>query len=324
MTKNKYLIEKKVYTYSEIFDHLNFEINGYYFKNWDFNHQKGPFGDAWLIRKEIEASNFIDAINVFLDELTPILSRACFISQCGMQYNINPLFVLRKNNNDENIFYFHFMEESEETNLCFMEEEQKTLIESLKYENDAVFDFLSASNNSLTYHSRLASLIMALESIAGDKEVTDKCKCGIERKYISTNKSIIKEVLDDDELYKKIYNYSDGIRNMIFHGKYYTTKDGTDYASIIYKKITHYFNTKHNFKISNEVVGAPRNGLGKYGEIKFFVKPKNPETTFDLKSLLEMYEEVQKYVYVNSDQRPKLDFEELFERLSNKDYVTSY
>ncbi len=321
---NEYSIERKIYTYSEIFEHLNFQIHGYYFKNYDFSQQEGAFGDAWLIKKEIRANNFIDAINLFNKELKPILSRACFISQCGMQYDINPLFCFKKNDNPDRIFYFHFMEKRDESNLCFMQEEQQSLVKSMEYQDDAVFDFLSASNNSLTYHSRLASLIMALESIAGETKKIEYCTCGKERKYVTTNKDTIKEILNDNELYKKIYDHSEGIRNIIFHGKYFRPEDGTDYASIIYKKIIEYFNSKYGLKIDTNIVGAPRNGLGKYGESKFFVKPKYTKTTFNLKSLLEMYEEVQKYVYVNSDQKPKLDFEELFERLPNKDYIETY
>jgi hypothetical protein len=290
---NTYLIEKKIYTHAEIFEHNNFTLNGYSFQNWEYSPANGCSGDAWLITKDVSGETMIEAINNFNSGLQPILSRASFISQCGMQYDVNPMFVFKKNDNPESIFFLDYIEESEEVPLMFMEEEHESLIKSLEYEKDAVFDFLTASNNSVTYHSRLVSLIMALEAIAGEKEAESVCKkCGDMNTYLTTDKTYIRdEILKDKDLYEKIYAYKTGIRNAIFHGKYHRTTDGTDYATLIYEKIVQYFNTKYGYKISTDVIGAPRNGLGKYQKSLLWAKPKDPAKKINLKTLLPLYKE---------------------------------
>lgn len=301
---NKYLIEQKVYTYSEIWELLAFDFNGFNFKNWEYGEGAICLGNAWLVKKEVTVPSAIDAMNIFKKGLDIVLIRASFISQCSIQFYVNPFFILKLNDNPDKAFYLHFITESEEVPLHFMEDEQFSLAKSFEYTNDIVFDFLSASNSCLTNHSRLVSLIMALEAIAGEKEVEKCCtQCGLKApKYFATNKQYIRdEILKDKDLYNKIYAHTHGYRNAVFHGKSFGFTDGVDYADLIYKKIIEYFNTKYGLKINTDVVGAPRNGLGKYGKSNVWAKPKNKDEEISLILLMPMYEEVNDNRFNNKD-----------------------
>lgn len=323
---NSYLIEQKVYTYSEIMKHQFFDINGFYFQNWNYGDGDMCLGNAWLVKKEIMAPSAVDAMNIFKKDLDIILIRASFISQCSIQFDINPFLILKLNNNPDNAFYLHFITEIKESALTFESNEQFSLRKSFEYMNDIVFDFLSASNNCLTNHSRLVSLIMALEAIAGEKEVQKCCtNCGLQApKYFATNKQYIRdEILKDKELYTKIYAHNDGYRNAVFHGKSFGFTDGVDYADLIYKKIIEYFNSNYSFKINTNVVGTPRNGLGKYGKSNVWAKPKNLDQDISLRTLMLIYEELNEYRFKND--KDDLQFVLKFDYIPNAaDFVKTY
>ncbi len=289
---NTYLIQQKVESYAEIFEHDIFNINGYTFEHWKYDLTT-PLENAWLVHKTISANNIIQAMNMFRDSLIPILNRASFVSQCGIQYQVNSIFVLKTNDNPENIFFMCSLHKSEEVSLCFQTEERESLEILMNMDNEVVFDFLTASNLSMTNHARLVPMILALEALSGEKEAVSNCPhCDKEaRRYTSTDKEKIKEILGDD-LYKVIYDYKEGLRNKLFHGKLFEAGDGIDYAQKVYEKIISFFNKKYKTKISEDVVGAPRNGLGKYSLVKVWAKPKTSSTyPINLRTLLPLFDE---------------------------------
>lgn len=317
---NIYKIERKVYTYSEIWESQNFELKGYSFKNWEFSHKKGCYGNAWLVSKEIKEKSIHKALKKFNKELHPILIRASYVSQCGMQHDVNPLLIEKISKNPEKIFYLYYVNEVKESSLYFARDEQESLAEIIKLRNNATFEFLSASNNSYTYHARLVSLIMALESMASEKEVERKCaNCGKKDSYKATDKNYIKNViLKDQDLFKKIYDYKTGFRNSIFHGKYLKPEDGIDYAQIIYNKIREFFTEKYKIKINNVVVGAPRNGLGKYEQAFLWAKPKDPSKKLNFKQLLIKYKKA-----INST-KGSTEFRKYYKKINNVEIIKSY
>lgn len=321
---NTYLIQQKVESFSEIYEQDKFTINGYLFEQWEYKHLE-PNENAWLIQKHIDSENIIDAMNQFKNELIPILNRVSLISQCGIQCVENSIFVLKTNNNQENIFFLIALDDSEEVPLSFQTEEIESLKKIINMENEVIFDLLSVSNLSMTNHSRLVPLILALEAMAGEREIISQCsKCGdTSRKYLSTDKEKIKLILDDSNLYKKIYHHNDGLRNKLFHGKIFEFRDGVDYAQRIYDQIIRYFNKVYGTKICTETIGVPRNGLGKYTKGKVWAKPKSTNDILDLRTLLPLFNKKRKSGFRIQDDS---DFNNRFNIIhpATKDFVEKY
>ncbi len=319
---NTYLIQQKVESFSEIHKHNIFSVSNYTFEDWKYEYLT-PRENAWLVHKEIKANNINEAIKTFEDGLIPILNIASFVSQCGIQYKLNSIFVLRKNNNSENIFFMQASNISKESTLSFQTEEKESLEILMKMDNKVVFDFLHASNLSMTNHGRLTPMILAIEAIAGEKEISETCSCGKVRRYQSTDKVKIKQILGD-ELNDMIYKHKIGLRNKLFHGKTFELGDRVDYAQRIYEKIISFFNKESETKISTDVVGAPRNGLGKYSGVQLLAKPKsNNIYTIDLRTMLPLFNEKESNSYLRIDQS---NFNQNFEILpfTNNPFWNNY
>lgn len=321
---NTYLVQQKIESFSDIFEHDIFSINDYKFEQWEYKHFE-PLENAWLVQKTITSNNIIDAMNAFREGLIPILNRASFVSQCGMQYQVNSIFVLKTNSNTEGIFFLQALSPSKEVSLSFQSEEKESLDILMHLENEVVFDFLAAANLSMTNHSRLVPMILAVEALAGEKEVVSRCpKCKDDsRKYPATDKVKIKEILGN-ELFSVVYDYNTGLRNKLFHGKVFEIGDGKDYAQKIYEKIISYFNTTYKTKISEDVVGAPRNGMGKYSKGRVWAKPKTNNTySLDLRTLLPLFNEKSAEGFLKVDNS---NFNQNFESIypADTDFVNTY
>lgn len=321
---NTYRIEQRIESFSEIFEHDIFSINDYTFEHWDYRDFQ-PYSNSWLAYKTITASNMLEAMNMFRKGLIQILNRASFVSQCGMQYWVNSMFVLKTNSNPDNIFFMQSLHEFTEVPLSFQSEERDSLKILMEVDNEAVFYFLTESNLSMTNNARLVPLILALEALAGEKEITSTCnECGDKsRKYKSTNKEKIKEILGD-KLFFAVYDYKTGLRNRLFHGKISDLSDGIDYAQEIYEKIILFFNKTYKTEISEDVIGAPRNGMGKYNMAKTWAKPKQNNTYFlGLRTLLPLFNEKKSNGFRRVDNS---DFNQSFEYLYLVDntFVNAY
>ncbi|OGD56941.1 hypothetical protein A2V71_02995 [Candidatus Berkelbacteria bacterium RBG_13_40_8] len=284
---NDYLIEYKIKTLSELWE--PFEYKGFSFKNWDFSGARGCFGDAWIVSRQIEAKNAQEAFLTFQNELNSIVERIGFISQCSTTINSQPFLILKLNSDEEKIFFFLNSKEVSPVPLHFTEEEKDALIKLEGFEKQDVFKYLNESTNTETYYTRLAMLVITLESIAGEKELTEKCKCGKERKIIVTDKDIIKTLLNDEAVFKAIFSYNGGLRNNLFHGKSITIDK--DYAGVIYKKLVEHFNNQFKTKISTDVVDPQRTFGGNYMASRCFWKPRDVSAKIELKILCELPED---------------------------------
>jgi hypothetical protein len=129
-----------------------------------------------------------------------------------------------------------------------------------------VFRYLHEAINTPDFHARLAMLASALEAIAGEVE-----KGKTNHPYIKDN------ILQDGDLYNKIFKHSSGIRNQLLHGKRIDEEvhGKTTYNSIIYGKIVDYFNREHLTKIDKKVIGAPRTIGRSYDVWRGWLKPKD-------------------------------------------------
>lgn len=279
---NTYLIEHKIKTLAELYEVADgkkeFEFRGFKFRQWDFTFTDGALGDAWIARKEVEANNVLEAVNDFRRELFDIVRRVSFVSQCFATADIESFFILRVNDNSSGVFYYSFSEETSHVPLHFEEDEKESLKKLEGFDRPIAFEYISQSTRSVTYTTKLAMLIIALESIAGEV-VSGK-----------TNKEYIeKEILKDEELYNEIFQYETGIRNKIFHGKE-VVAGKRDYAGIIYGKIVDYFNEKYNTKISKNVVGPQRVPFGNYTGYYGWFEPSTVFSDWDLKKIIEINE----------------------------------
>lgn len=278
---NRYLIEYKIETLTELWnqnDNLgSFNFNSFDFKQWDFTFADGPLGDAWIARKEVEAENGLVAIKIFKKDLLDSVRKISFVSQCFASMDIETYFLVKLNNNPEKVFFLSWFNSTGSVPLHFEDDEKESLTKLETFEHPIAFEYISQSTRSATYATRLAMLIIALESIAGESSP------GV------TNKDFIKNsILQDEELYDEIFERISGIRNKIFHGKevFYSK----DYAEILYKKIVSYFNTNFGTKINTDVIEPQRTPFGNYlGSHAWFVAPAD-FTEWGLKQILELHE----------------------------------
>lgn len=270
---NKYKISHKIKTVAEVWE--PFEYNDFKFRQWDFTIADGPKGEAWIAEKEIEAGNLSEAINKFRKDLLEIIQQCCFVSQCYFSLIPESWMVIKENDNPENAFFLYFTREIKAVPLHFNKEELESLKKLQSFPRKPAFMYLNESTNATTFYSRLAMLIIALESIAGEKcpNITDK-------DYIKNT------ILKDGQLFEEIFNFGDGFRNKIFHGK---EADITgDYIDKIYKKIVEYFNFEYSTKVNLGVKHPQRNPWGNYEELKGFFRPKDG-IDIDFKKVIDQF-----------------------------------
>lgn len=270
---NEYKITHKIKTLAEIWQ--PFDYNGFKFRQWDFTPASGPIGEAWIAEKEIKATNLSEAISRFRKDLLEIVQRCCFVSQCYFSLIPESWMVVKKNNNPDNIFFLRFTKEEKTVPLHFDKEEIESLKKLESFPRKPAFMYLNESTNAVTFYSRLAMLIIALESIAGEKSpnVTDK-------DYIKNN------ILKDGQLFDEIFAFRNGIRNKIFHGKDVILTE--NYINKIYKKIVEYFNSEFGTQINLDVVDPQRTPWGNYEELSSFFKPKGG-ISIDFKEVVEKF-----------------------------------
>lgn len=238
---NKYEISQKIKTLAELWHPFEpFDYNGFHFEQWGFTWADGPKGKAWIASKLIKADNISEAVDVFFKDLLDIIDRCCFVSQCYFSIVSESYMAVKKNNNPDNVFYLHYTKERGGGPLTFLKEQIESVKKLESFPRKPALMYLNESTNAMTFYSRLAMLIIALESIAGEKSPN------------VTDKDFIKnKILKDGTLFDEIFAYGTGIRNQIFHGKEVNITE--DYIDKIYKKIVEYFNTEYNTNVDLNV-----------------------------------------------------------------------
>jgi len=293
---NQYLIEHKIRTLTELWDG-DFSYDGYDFKQWDFTIAEGALGNAWIAKKVIDAENVLKAINIFRNKLVPIVEKISFISQCFASANLESYLIIKENDNPEHILFLFFSKERKAVPLHFGDSEKEALNKLNNFKRQAVFKYLNESTNASTYYTRLAMLVISLESIAS----TMKKGTGL-----SVKEYIKQEILKDDDLYNKLFEKGTGIRNKLFHGQEINITE--NYVERIYRKIVGYFNNKYNLKINAGVVGPQRNFTNNYEAGRAWLKLRDGINKINLKKTVEVFEKA----YGNYTNRDNDEFNKIF------------
>lgn len=273
---NKYLIEQKIKTLSCLHIGLNYNsgqfpkmiIDDYIFTQWDFNIAQGCLGDAWLVKKEVEANNCVEALQTFRNILDKIVQRVGFISQCYMDFYKEPFLFYKINDNNDKIFFYKHFQERKGAGLQFNEEELSDYQKLQDFKFPETFKFLQECRNTIGYVPKLILLFSALEALCNKIEI-DKDDGS---RYITYDKNEMKKILGC-QLFNAVFG-SDGIRHKLNHGEMVDEAFGKDYVDEIYKSIICYFNTECKTKINN-VVRPPRKFQDNYEFINLWLKPKN-------------------------------------------------
>jgi hypothetical protein len=266
-----YLIQHKVKTLSKLGVGLNdstfpkMDLGGFLIEQWDFNISEGWLGDAWLVEKNIQADSCEEAIKIFRSDLDKIVPKLAFISQCYMDFYMQP-FLIKKINEPDNIFFFKYTEDHKGVSLHFSENEFKSY-KKIGQLNNVLFRYLQECQNCTGYIPRLMLLFAALEALCGKKEKNDTNG----DTYITYNHKIMKDILSK-EFFNNLYG-SNGIRHKLQHGDVVDFIFQQDYVDIIYKKIIKYINNKYNTKIVDDVVSSPRHFHNNNGYLNFWLKP---------------------------------------------------
>lgn len=272
---NRYKITKKIKTLAHLLQPFDYE--GFHFKQWGSTVKDGPTGHAWIADKLIEAGDTAKAINKFRKNLSKIITQCCLVSQCYFRMISEPFMVLKQNNNPNNIFYLYYTNERRAVSLPFRKEEIESVKHLKSFPRKGAFMYINESTNATSFYSRLAMLIIALESIAGEKSIS------------VTDKDYIKnDILKDNALFNKIFQHGTGIRNKIFHGKEVAIKD--NYVKKIYESIVKYFNTKYHTTINLNVVNPQRTFSGSKNLVMRFIQPADKTVCLDFKRIIEEFD----------------------------------
>ncbi|MCJ7789738.1 MAG: hypothetical protein MUP69_06065 [Candidatus Atribacteria bacterium] len=272
---NKYKITQKIKTLAHLLQ--PFDCEEFHFKQWGPTVKDGPTGHAWIADKLIEAGDIVKANNKFRKDLFKIITQCCLVSQCYFRMISEPFMVLKQNNNPNNIFYLYHTNERMAVSLPFGKEEIESVKHLKSFPRKGAFMYINESTNATSFYSRLAMLIIALESIAGEKSIS------------VTDKDYIKnDILKDNVLFDKIFQYETGIRNKIFHGKEVEIKD--NYVKKIYESIVKYFNTKYHTTINLNVVHPQRTFSGSINLVERFIQLADKTVCLDFKRIIEEFD----------------------------------
>lgn len=314
---NRYYIEHKIKTLAECWE--PFEYKEFHFKHWNFTIQDGCKGEAWVVSKEVEAADVIDAVNSFRKDLRPIVARIGYVSQCYTTMEWQPWIVEKLNDNNEKNFLCLYSKEDNPVGLHFDSKEIESL-KKLEAFDDKIFAYLNESNLSGTNLTNTAMLIVALEGLAGEKNIEDACPhCGEKvGKRKSLDKDKAKAIVQDQSLYESIFGYGVGIRNLLFHGKVSDPVSLIPHKNVnelLLRKINKYFNTEVGTRIDplEEVVHPQRHFFGNFSSSYRWLSLKDKNDEVSLRDIMEDF-----------DKDGNLLMEKCFSIRGDEEFVRSY
>lgn len=261
----KYFIKHRIRTKAKCEKPFDFE--GIHFEHYEFNLQDGWLTDYWLASKEIKAKSWHEAANAFQSELRLILPKIAFISQCALEFSLEPFFVLNLDYNEKIVFINH-TKDVEGVGLHFTENEIKCL-KALHRSNvdDGFYDFVIDSTNASTLHTSLYMLFGALENLVQGKRSVKCEKCKYEKEVDGVDPELLKKILGG-RLYDQCWG-KDGLRHKMSHGKFPDIPQGLKEG--IYRKIVSFLNQEYKISINENVVNPQRGFTGnKHRGINFY------------------------------------------------------
>lgn len=202
-----YNIQYGIETLSELYD--PFEIGKFYFRPWKrIEWSARRYG--WIAERNIVAESHKDAFADFFRSLEVLGNAIAVAAQCDTRLELQPFIITKKG---ERIGFFRHSVVRSPVPLHFEGEE----IESLRRLVDQNFETnvtrcLREAINSDSMYSMLTMLAASLEAIA-THEIGNSSK-NLQRKFISEN------ILENQDLRRRIFEFGGGIRNQILHGDY--------------------------------------------------------------------------------------------------------
>ena len=274
---NTYLIKYKLATVSELIK--PFTLEGYEFSSYNSDWWDS---DGWVASKEIVAETAGKARYDFMKGLFPLVPELSVVSQCAFRYIANTYFIYRLTNNREKKIYVNFVREVSPTGLHFDEKEVTNLIKIHSIPNKHALYFIAEAAHGGSLYTDLALLLIGVEGLAGEIE---------SKGQKMTNKTELKEILGE-ELYKKLYPYGEGLRNLLFHGNVKEHGEFDGLVEKVYECIRTYLKVKYDIALEENVVHPQRNFHGNFEEAKALESFKG-EPNLDLKFIHESFDENQ-------------------------------
>ncbi|NQV88044.1 MAG: hypothetical protein HQ402_00620 [Parcubacteria group bacterium] len=299
---NNYKIEHKILTLAHcaVMDNkekpASFKVGDVEFTHWDFNHRDGWSTDAWIATTEVEADNFVDAVNILAKKLNQIIPRIALISQSYVEYFFEP-FLIHKTESE--VAFFRYIEDTRGGGLMFMENDLKALKKLLNQTEvpESFFKYWKDAVNATGYSAKLLIMFSALEALARER---DKSK-------FRQKEDLYRDLLGDD-LTKEIFTDGTGLRNRLIHGEYFSEDDdGVNYLEMIHKKVITYFNKTILAEdlLSEKVVNPQRHFFGNKTHGNFLIKNKDRSKVFELKDVIadfsQDFRNPKKYEHVFDD-----------------------
>lgn len=212
----KYYIQSRVRTWTEILSKYThdedekdikkrfkseFEYEWLHFQQWDFSVAEWALGDAWLVKTEITANNFSDAVNSYFKKLGNVLPRVFFCVPVWHSFGFHESLLI---SNDEFQTGFYFMRKEREGTWLVITDEVLKILESKNFQNipDKFFLYYSEFINANTALSWLSLWMSALEIIRPESNLDRK------------------ELFREELFYKIYWTKPEWIRHKIHHGKY--------------------------------------------------------------------------------------------------------
>lgn len=273
-----YVIHHKIDTLLELWD--PFDHDGFHFEAWHRDLAAGRT-NGWLATKQIEADTVEDAFRQFSERFFKLVDRIAFVGQCHTMAVLESLLITKT---DDTRFLWRWAKKRKPVPLHFKEREIQSLSVLERYEeNGDVFRYLGEATNTASFYPRLAMLVSALEAMA--PVIEERGGKRADKNYIAT------QILRDEELCKKLFQYGDGIRNQILHGRAVDMQlhGGENYNEAIYQAVVEYFVANHGLSINTKAKGTPRTLLGSYEHSTSWCEWKNTEASISLPLLNEKF-----------------------------------
>lgn len=259
---NNYKICQKIKSLVDLFEAE--KIDGYTFAPYTDNN------GFWLAEKIITEVNYRKAYEKFISEIEPILDAFSVFEQCSIDLVGQSFMIQKLNDNESAYIYFYFSRKTDTVSMCYLKEDFDKIRKLINNRAEMGLYFMRQVNQTSSAYSRLALLLVVVESLAKDsqKRICDNKDCkNFDKFYSTTDKDNLKKILGDD-LYKKIYSGERPIRNRLFHGRFISREEFVGFLENIYKSIIEYYNLQFDLKIQDIVMG-PRvfddsNEGGKY------------------------------------------------------------
>ncbi|MCF7812088.1 hypothetical protein K9M59_00560 [Candidatus Gracilibacteria bacterium] len=271
----QYTIESNITTLAQIMvDHsaianVFFQEDGLIFSQWGHSLEKGCFGDAWIAKLDIEASNHKEAYAVFFKKLKKIIPRLSLIVQCYVNLIDEPFLITQKHN--RSIGFFHYSFKRRSCGLGFCEEQENGLKKLLQIDSipEEFYYHWNDAVNVFSYPAKILSMCAAIEALTKE------------------NKGVLRKKILGEELRDKLFAQTAGLRHRLSHGEYFNETDDIDYVEEIHKKVIKYFNKEilgRNY-ISEDVVSPQRHIEGVFEQGNYFIK-RIDEEPLDFRELV--------------------------------------